>query len=158
VIGSHKSLLSVTDTYADHGDPDERRTATIITTAMGWEKFARTSMRFTTPAELTEDEIHNLKRQTNTKYGPGFGAGGDMPRNLFRRLSRNIENPVLKDVFLALMWWLLKGMKSSTPIDLNKMEYKTYIKHYERMFIKPYEELKREFRHALRTFRTSTHT
>lgn len=81
-------LISIADTYIDHGNDNEKKTALLISSIMTWEKMSHSTGK--------------LKRlwdglQTIHKYK------GDAHSNLAKRIKKTIGKEFLYQLFLALI-------------------------------------------------------
>lgn len=102
---SARWLISVCDTIADHGNPQQRTGAICISTFANLVKLAESESILRSDAEIRPDQY---MQQWPHDLGNGMTSyhlfDGDMPRNLWRRINRSLDNtPVLQLIFETLV-------------------------------------------------------
>lgn len=102
---STRWLVSVLDTIADHGNPQQRIAATSISSFVNLVKLAETEhlLRADTP-----DSSANYVAAWPHDLGHGMTSynlhDGDMPRNLFERIEKSLEStPALRAIFQKIL-------------------------------------------------------
>jgi len=152
-ITNFRMLVSIMDTYVDHGNAAESKNALLVTSLAGWEKIVSARMKFVQPIELSDEEHRHNITNARGRCGYGFRDGGDMPLNLFKRMIRSTnDTPVIEASLKALMRLLLKfGVGNlqcredklakfvppthiATPAHLKEIGYEKFIKQYEHVF------------------------
>jgi hypothetical protein len=102
---STRWLVSVCDTIADHGNPQQRTAGICISTFVNLVKLAESERLLCSdaercPARYLEQWPHDLK-DGMTSYHIHHG---DMPRNLWRRMDACLHNtPVMQKIFETIM-------------------------------------------------------
>lgn len=81
-------LISIADTYIDHGNEIEKLTALLISGIMTWEKMAHSNGKF----EQLWDGLQTVHRRK-----------GDAHINLAKRIKKTIGKKFLYQLFLALI-------------------------------------------------------
>ena len=102
---STRWLVSVCDTIADYGNSQQQKSAICISTFVNLIKLSETERLIGQPAA---DDVEGFLESWPHSLGGGMTSyhisSGDMPRNLFRRIERCLENtPALKVVFLTIL-------------------------------------------------------
>lgn len=113
---SARWLVSVCDSYSDHGDPIAARNAALISTFVTWERLAATHARWADPARST-NQVDSPVPADNVPLWSGLQTihlrRGDTTCNLLARLSRLLgETP-----HLLLIWReILRRIRDSDSV------------------------------------------
>lgn len=117
-------LISVADTYIDHGNPTESRNAMVISTYFNMVKIADTAMLLTQPnsymlPRLLDDVVFMYDEVNSLKI-----TSDDMPNILFFRIDRLMQaTPVLNAFFEAIKTRLAKHSRTLKIADYHKGFY-----------------------------------
>jgi hypothetical protein len=109
-------LVSICDTYMDYGSPVESRNAGIISLLVNMVKLAETERFMLSNKALEAGDVERCGKDIYPLWDGVTSfliTGGDMPRNLFSRLSKLMEpTPVFMRIFEAVM----EGMKGNDTL------------------------------------------
>lgn len=92
-------LISACDTFADYGTPAQKAAAMPLVLLVNMTKLAETERRFLADPESLPERIGAIveshKHKSQVELWDGICAyapfGGDMPRNMFRRMMRIVD-------------------------------------------------------------------
>ena len=102
-----RMLVSVSDTYADYGNPIERRNALYISMLANFEKLSATRLLIYDLA-INSKNVEFLKRNRIVELWDGMHSfnlnHGDMINNMFYRLRVMLnDTPVLAEIFECVL-------------------------------------------------------
>lgn len=100
-------LVSICDTYADFGDPIEKRNAMLIVQVANFEKLWATNLLMY-DVKLNPKKLDKLKKNKVIPLWDGMYSfnvnHGDITNNLFRRLNNLMEETsVLNKIYLTVL-------------------------------------------------------
>jgi len=97
-------LISICDTYADYGTPQERANAMLISTVVNMVKLIETIRLVGKNPELDWQKVGRQKSRRLWNGVTTFNiVRGDMTRNLFSRINACFtETPVLEEIWFAV--------------------------------------------------------
>lgn len=111
-----RTLVSILDTYIDHGSIKERKNALIAVSMVSYEKLVQTKESLFTLTRKAEDTVaENVPLWSGLN---GFSLeSGDMPRNLFRRYSEALsDTPTIRQLFSRIMKDMIDAESSTMSI------------------------------------------
>jgi len=100
-LSSSRTLLSILETYVDHGTTAESKNALIAISLISYEKLVQTRNQYFSCNEVESDGEPKLLWSGMTTFRT---ERGDMPRNFFARLFRTLsDTPMILLIFHRLM-------------------------------------------------------